>query len=272
MENFNVEFAKRMEIVAKRLGSISELARRVDVAYPTATKWVKEGAEPSTTNLIKIADAAQVNLLWLATGQGSPSLEGEQKISGGLEQEEGQRILQEQLDKTNQIVKGLKEARRISRMGGTHPLNVNGDVVDIDEFVFIPFYDVSVSAGQGAWVDNDRPKSCLTFRRDWLESYITSDFSTLTVVMVKGDSMVGVLNDKDAILVDHSQTEASDGLYALRIGNETFVKRVQRLPDSLLITSANQEYQPFTVPLENGDATSSSVSIIGKVVWLGRAL
>ena len=90
--------------------------------------------------------------------------------------------------------------------------------------------------------------------------------------MVKGDSMVGVLNDKDAILVDHSQTEASDGLYALRIGNETFVKRVQRLPDSLLITSANQEYQPFTVPLENGDAASSNVSIIGKVVWLGRAL
>lgn len=271
MENFNVEFAKRMEIVVKRLGSVSELARRVDVAYPTATKWVKEGAEPSTTNLIKIADASQVNLLWLATGQGAPYLEGEQSISDELEQE-GQRILQEQLKKTDQIVKSLQEARRISRIGSTQPLDVNGNAVDIDEFVFIPFYDVSVSAGQGAWVDNDRPKSCLAFRRDWLESYITSDFSTLTVVMVKGDSMVGVLNDKDAILVDHSQTEASDGLYALRIGNEIFVKRVQRLPDSLLITSANQEYQPFTVPLENGDATSSNVSIIGKVVWLGRAL
>ena len=148
MENFNVEFAKRMEIVVKRLGSVSELARRVDVAYPTATKWVKEGAEPSTTNLIKIADASQVNLLWLATGQGAPYLEGEQSISDGLEQE-GQRILQEQLEKTDQIVKSLQEARRISRIGSTQPLDVNGNAVDIDEFVFIPFYDVSVSAGQG---------------------------------------------------------------------------------------------------------------------------
>ena len=90
--------------------------------------------------------------------------------------------------------------------------------------------------------------------------------------MVKGDSMAGVLNDKDAILVDHSRTEASDGLYALRIGSEIFVKRVQRLPHALLITSENPQYKPFEVPLQNGDSSDSSVSIIGKVVWLGRAL
>ncbi|WP_245636597.1 S24 family peptidase [Eikenella longinqua] len=131
---------------------------------------------------------------------------------------------------------------------------------------------VAVSAGHGAWADDIPPKSTLAFRRDWLEAFVTTDFNNLSVVMVKGDSMAGVLNDKDAILVDHSRTEASDGLYALRIGNEIFVKRVQRLPHALLVTSENPQYKPFEVPLQNGDSSDSSVSIIGKVVWLGRAL
>jgi hypothetical protein len=131
---------------------------------------------------------------------------------------------------------------------------------------------VALSAGHGAWADDIPPKSTLAFRRDWLEAFVTTDFNNLSVVMVKGDSMVGVLNDKDAILVDHSRTEASDGLYALQIGNEIFVKRVQRLPHALRITSANPEYDPFEVPLQNGDSSDNSVSIIGKVVWLGRAL
>ena len=149
---------------------------------------------------------------------------------------------------------------------------MKGRPVDIDEFVFIPLYDVAVSAGHGTWADDIPPKATLAFRRDWLDMFIATDFSNLSVVMVKGDSMAGVLNDKDAILVDHSRTEASDGLYALRIGNETFVKRVQRLPHALRITSANPEYDPFEVPLQNGDSSDSNVSIIGKVVWLGRAL
>lgn len=84
--------------------------------------------------------------------------------------------------------------------------------------------------------------------------------------------MSGALNDKDIILIDHSRTEAGDGLYALRIGNEIFVKRVQRLPHTLLITSENPQYKPFEVSLQNGDSSDNNVSIIGKVVWLGRAL
>lgn len=80
MENFNVGFASRMQEVVDILGSVSELSRRVEVAYPTASKWVKEGAEPSTTNLIKIARVAQVEIKWLATGRG-PKFE-QQGVNG----------------------------------------------------------------------------------------------------------------------------------------------------------------------------------------------
>ena len=166
----------------------------------------------------------------------------------------------------------IRKAERGESTGEGCAFDVQGRPVDIDEFVFIPLYDVALSAGHGAWADDIPPKSTLAFRRDWLEAFVTTDFNNLSVVMVKGDSMAGVLNDKDAILVDHSRTEASDGLYALRIGNEIFVKRVQRLPHALLVTSENPQYKPFEVPLQNGDSSDSSVSIIGKVVWLGRAL
>ena len=41
--------------------------------------------------------------------------------------------------------------------------------------------------------------------------------------------MEGVLNHGDSILINHAETDPRDGLYVLRIGNDLFVKRVQRI-------------------------------------------
>ncbi|OAM33958.1 XRE family transcriptional regulator [Eikenella corrodens] len=244
MENFNVEFAKRMEIVVKRLGSVSELARRVDVAYPTATKWVKEGAEPSTTNLIKITEAAGVNLLWLATGQGAmlkaDSEGGEQQTAY-----DGERYTQPILDTLDRPV-------------------------DIEEFVFIPRYNVKVAAGHGYIVEDEKPRFTMAFRRYWIRVHLRTDPKSLSVVKVAGDSMEGVLFDGDNVLVDHSRNQPGNGLYVLRIGEELIVKRTQTLPGShLLVSSANEAYQPFELDLAD---ETSGVEIIGKVVWFGRQI
>lgn len=82
--------------------------------------------------------------------------------------------------------------------------------------------------------------------------------------------MSGVLEDRDTILIDHTQTQPQDGLFALRIGSDVFVKRVQRFPNSLFIKSANPEYEPFEINLS--EETDESIAIIGKVVWLGRRI
>lgn len=244
MENFNVEFAKRMEIVAKRLGSVSELCRRVDVAYPTATKWVKEGAEPSTTNLIKIADAAGVNLLWLATGQGAmlkeDSEDGKQPAAY-----DGDQYVQPVLDTLNRPV-------------------------DIEEFVFIPRYNVKVSAGHGYIAEDEKPRFTMAFRKYWIRVHLRTDPKSLSVVKVAGDSMEGILFDGDNVLVDHSRNQPGNGLYVLRIGEELIVKRTQTLPGNhLLVSSANEAYQPFELNLAD---ETSGVEIIGKVVWFGRQI
>ena len=244
MENFNVEFAKRMEIVAKRLGSVSELCRRVDVAYPTATKWVKEGAEPSTTNLIKIADAAGVNLLWLATGQGAmlkeDSEDGKQPAAY-----DGDQYAQPVLDTLNRPV-------------------------DIEEFVFIPRYNVKVAAGHGYIAEDEKPRFTMAFRKYWIRVHLRTDPKSLSVVKVAGDSMEGILFDGDNVLVDHSRNQPGNGLYVLRIGEELIVKRTQTLPGNyLLVSSANEAYQPFELNLAD---ETSGVELIGKVVWFGRQI
>ena len=279
MSNSNLQFADRMAKILELFnGNVSELARQAGIAPPSAQRWIDGESDPKMSNLLRLADATNVNLLWLATGQGPMFASGANRLKepqasyNVSEQDEGRRLLQQRLAETKNTLNNIRKAERGESTGEGCAFDVQGRPVDIDEFVFIPLYDVALSAGHGAWADDIPPKSTLAFRRDWLEAFVTTDFNNLSVVMVKGDSMAGVLNDKDAILVDHSRTEASDGLYALRIGNEIFVKRVQRLPHALLVTSENPQYKPFEVPLQNGDSSDSSVSIIGKVVWLGRAL
>ncbi len=249
MENFNVEFAKRMEIVVKRLGSVSELARRVDVAYPTATKWVKEGAEPSTTNLIKISDASGVSLLWLATGQGAvlkiDSQEQEEPTDG---------------NSSPRVEKGLQANYAVQ--------DTLGNPVDLSEFVFIPRYNVRASAGNGFPVGNEEPLFPMAFRRSWVEHYLNANPADLSVIKVRGDSMEPVLCNNDNILVNHAKRQPSNGLFVVRIGGELVVKYTQIMPGGkLLLKSTNEIYDPFELDLAEPDA---DVEIIGRVEWFGR--
>lgn len=261
MKNFNVDFAERMQKIVQILGNIAELSRRVDVAYPTAQKWVKEGAEPSTTNLVKIAEVSGVNLEWLATGKGEPFPRTQNKENT---ESDPHTSLQISLARSATFMKQAKSEKH-KEQGTNGVYDTQGNPVDIGDFVFIPYYNVSLSAGHGSWVDSEQPTHSLAFRRDWLTLFVTSNLQKLSVVKVKGDSMVGVFNDSDTILIDHSQTEPHDDLYAIRLGNEVFVKRLQRLPHKLMVISANPEYPPFEINMDDSD-----FAVIGKVVWLGR--
>ncbi|MGE8356395.1 MAG: XRE family transcriptional regulator, partial [Microvirgula sp.] len=131
-------------------------------------------------------------------------------------------------------------------------LDTLGSPVDLDEFVFVPRYNLQASAGHGAASDGEKPVFTMAFRRYWIVNYLRADPHDLSVISVKGDSMEGVLNDRDVILINRSDTQATGGLFVLRIDGDLVVKRVQRLPGALLkVTSANEAYEPFTVDINN---------------------
>lgn len=67
---YDENFSERMKLIGETYfkGNYSEFARAVGVAQASLARWVKGEADPSRTNLIKIAEAANVSLEWLALG------------------------------------------------------------------------------------------------------------------------------------------------------------------------------------------------------------
>lgn len=83
---------------------------------------------------------------------------------------------------------------------------------------------------------------------------------------VRGDSMLGQINDGDLIMVNDTMTELSnDGTYVVCIDNQLYVKILQRMPgNKIQVISKNTKYAPFTV-----DLNSEHFQIVGKVIWSG---
>ncbi|MFV0409971.1 MAG: helix-turn-helix transcriptional regulator, partial [Paracoccus sp. (in: a-proteobacteria)] len=138
-----------------------------------------------------------------------------------------------------------------------------------DEFAAVPRYDVEFSAGPGLENVEDMPTGAIAFRRDWLDRKKISPGHSM-VVSVKGDSMVPTLHDGDLVLVDRRRTTPRGRrIYAL-IGpdGEARVKRVERLPNTLLLQSDNEQIPTELIP----EAEADRIQILGEVVWWGHTV
>lgn len=216
----------------------SAISKAIGMSQPGFSRIWYEGGLPNAETLIKIRESTGCDLNWLLTGKGSPYIDNDQAV----------------------------EVRTHSDGTVTDTL---GNPINLDEFVFIPRYDVYAAAGHGYPAEDDKSLFCMAFRRYWIENYVTRQLDKLSVIAVKGDSMEGVLNHGDNILVNHAETTPRDGLYVIRIDNDLFVKQIQKLPGKLLVKSSNPAYEPFEIDL-NDD--SQNVAIIGRVEWYGRTV
>lgn len=136
---------------------------------------------------------------------------------------------------------------------------------EYDEFAKIPVYDVEVSAGDGVFFNDENMQYHMAYRKAWLKSR-NLNVDSLSVVVVKGDSMQPTLNDKEYILIDHASTTPKEGIYVVRSGDVLWVKRLQRMPNNqILLISDNTHYPPITVDLRD-----ENFQIIGRVVNSSR--
>ncbi|PIT07870.1 S24 family peptidase [Snodgrassella communis] len=221
----------------------SHIAASIGMSIPGFMRIFNEGFIPKADGLIKIHQATGCDLTWLLTGKGRPFPDSNE----------------------SQKIESLVQPD-ISPLPVLY--NVLGRPVDINEFVFIPYYEVKAAAGSGYYNSDETNTSVLAFRKYWIKNNLRADPKHLSVITVKGDSMEGVLNDGDNILVNHAKNKPGSGLYVIRIGEDLIVKRVQSLPGGrLLIMSANEAYPPFEVDISS---PASDVSIIGRVEWFGR--
>jgi phage repressor protein C with HTH and peptisase S24 domain len=239
-----MDFGDRLKLVRGNLKQ-EEFALKIGRPKATYGNWERGSQYPNIKDTNEILAAfPDINPTWLLTGKGPMKLEGNDG--------EG---------KNNAGVDFVIEDSRTEY----------GKRVD-DKYCYIPLYDVKAAAGSGNFVDRERVVDFLAFKTEWIRVQLGLSPNDLYLIHVEGESMEPTLRPGDMILIDHRTTNylPSDGIYVLRMDDSLLVKRLQRLPGSIIsVSSDNIAYKPFTLDLKN---STDEVGIIGRVVWCGRRM
>lgn len=133
-----------------------------------------------------------------------------------------------------------------------------------DEYAAVERHDAQLSAGPGAENADHSKLGTVAFRRDWLVREGISPGDAM-VVSVKGDSMAPTLCDGDLVMIDtRRRNPVGRKIYALvDADGQARVKRVERLPEALLLQSDNDDYPTELIPATD----ANRVRILGEVVW-----
>lgn len=214
--------------------SQSELARQVGVSRGAVSLWLK-GGDMNAQNCAAVASTLDVDAEWLATGKGSP----ERKRDGARENTPSDHSGLTRLDKNTGMVTILR-------------------------------YDTGGSMGTGTLL-RDQPGIIerLDVSREWLEKNVRGYTAArnLCVVTGFGDSMKPMFNPGDPLIVDAGvKTIEFDAVYFFRVGDEGFIKRLQRIPGKgLLAISENQAYRDWVID------TTMDLEVFGRVLKVWRS-
>jgi phage repressor protein C with HTH and peptisase S24 domain len=142
--------------------------------------------------------------------------------------------------------------------------------VEAGEFIYVPHFDVQVSAGNGTLFNQiETVKAMRPFDQAYIRGELGIKHNDLVLIDVNGNSMDPILHSKDTALVDLRSVDVyTEGVHVIRLDNALLVKKVQRLPGRLLrISSANPDYAPFEI--KGNEESDRDFQIIGRVVWGG---
>jgi phage repressor protein C with HTH and peptisase S24 domain len=80
--------------------------------------------------------------------------------------------------------------------------------------------------------------------------------------------MTPTIQDGDRMLIDERDRSpgARGGIYVLRLDGALMVKRVAKTGDGIAVTSDNPDFPAIVLPAPD------AVDVLGRVVWLSRAL
>jgi phage repressor protein C with HTH and peptisase S24 domain len=222
-------FAARLQQIVNQWPSADRLAKATGVSPSAFRKWLKGISEPSRDRLVALAEAAEVNVAWLAQGEG--------------------------------VAPDLPTLARRAR--SSQPIDVAGDM-DRSQFLVLPKTPEAAAAGAGH-PPADGPTEFIGLRHDWLWAMFGREPGDLILELAVGESMEPQIHDGDLLLVDTTdQTFRNFGVYVVEVRGERLVKRVQRKFDgSLIFISDNKAYQAESIPSE----LAKEVQVIGRVIW-----
>lgn len=136
------------------------------------------------------------------------------------------------------------------------------------EYAYINKVKALAGAGSSLVTSGDISGS-MPFRKSFLLQHGLHAASCI-LIDVMGDSMEPLLRTGDTIMVDTSDTNVVDGkIYLVAVGEELVVKRLQKMPNGLLLRSDNPIYAD--IPVSSAEIGSSAV-IHGRVRWCSKMM
>lgn len=134
-----------------------------------------------------------------------------------------------------------------------------------DSFERVPKVRARLCAGGGSFETEGQVEGYYSFRSDWLHT--RGNPKDMVLMQVVGNSMEPEIREGDMVLIDQARTDVyAGGIYAVGVEDTVMVKRIEKLPGTLVLRSDNQDYAPIHL---SGDELNN-VRLIGKVLWASR--
>lgn len=135
-------------------------------------------------------------------------------------------------------------------------------------FVWVPLFDIQVSAGNGAFTHLERVVAMRPFDRNFIRGELGIPHNDLAMCQIIGDSAWPRLSSKDSVLLDRRDNDVStEGMHIVRLDGALLAKRLQRLPGrTLRVSSQNEEYSPFDI---GPDEPERDFAVLGRIRWGG---
>lgn len=221
-----------------------ELANNSSVSLDSIKRYESKNSNITIDNLIKIADALNVDLNFFRDNEAVTKL------------------LLSPVTKSQKNVTKLSLSQAFpNETSQIPPQTLNKETnltLKDDDIVSIPFYeDIRASAGSGAYNEAEASEQ-LNFPKSFLRQYFgVISFNNLSIIVGKGDSMSPTLPESCYLLVQSGSVNDGE-ICVTRIEDELYVKRLQKRP-KLKLFSDNKAYEPIELENENFE-------IIGRVV------
>jgi phage repressor protein C with HTH and peptisase S24 domain len=148
---------------------------------------------------------------------------------------------------------------------GVGPVFLNTKPTNDIAYKQIPKVAARLSAGTGSFECGEEITQYLSFQAAWLARKGPS--ASMVAMEVFGNSMEPVIREGDTVLIDQSQKAIMAGaIYAVGVEDTILVKRLEKHPDKLVLSSDNKDFEPIYLEADE----LSKVRILGRVIWSSR--
>jgi len=131
---------------------------------------------------------------------------------------------------------------------------------DPDTTEFVPVYGAPLGAGQAGNADMVQVRAYMAWEKRWLRREAKIDPDRAFAAQVYGQSMINLLENGDLVFGEQKEVVDHDGIYAVRVEDQLFVKHALRRTREIHLVSENDVYDRITVTKQD------DFSVIGRVV------